>query len=155
MHCIHSLPGGYRECLRIDLQKDRKAALLVNGAALLLTLLLLWLWVCFTIFCVGIAYRWTFICDAVEGFHPLQFYVLALPPCAVSPVPAALPPALPLPLQPADRTIREAHKITLIHFLPHILCLLIFRLHSLRIFERLIHRHPADLSVFKHRDYYI
>ncbi len=42
MHCIHSLPGGYRECLRIDLQKDRKAALLVNGAALLLTLLLLW-----------------------------------------------------------------------------------------------------------------
>ena len=41
MPCIHTLPGGYRECLRIDLQKDRKAALLVNGAALLLTLLLM------------------------------------------------------------------------------------------------------------------
>ena len=33
MHCIQNLPGGYRECLRVDLQTDKKAALAVNGAA--------------------------------------------------------------------------------------------------------------------------
>ena len=42
MYSIGSLPGSYRECLRIDLQKDRKSALAVNGAALLVTLLLMW-----------------------------------------------------------------------------------------------------------------
>ena len=40
MYCFHVLPGTYRACLRIDLQKDRKAALIVNGAALLVTLAL-------------------------------------------------------------------------------------------------------------------
>ena len=43
MHCFHHLPGGYRESLRIDLQKDRKSALLVNSAAVLSALALLWI----------------------------------------------------------------------------------------------------------------
>ena len=43
MHCIQSLPGGYRECLRIDLQRDKKAAMSVNGTALLVTVLMLWI----------------------------------------------------------------------------------------------------------------
>ncbi len=33
MHCTQTLPEGYRELLSIDLQKDKRTALLVNGAA--------------------------------------------------------------------------------------------------------------------------
>lgn len=36
MKAQNSLPAGYREVCRIDLQKDKKLALLVNGAALLI-----------------------------------------------------------------------------------------------------------------------
>lgn len=36
MKAQNSLPAGYREVCRIDLQKDKKLALLVNGAALII-----------------------------------------------------------------------------------------------------------------------
>lgn len=36
MKALTALPAGYREVCRIDLQKDKKLALLVNGAALLI-----------------------------------------------------------------------------------------------------------------------
>ena len=41
MHCIQDLPGSFRECLRVDLQKDRRAALVVNAAAGIVMLALL------------------------------------------------------------------------------------------------------------------
>lgn len=42
-NCVQSLPEGYRECLRIDLQQDKKTALLVNvlGGVVMLVLLVL------------------------------------------------------------------------------------------------------------------
>lgn len=43
MYCFHALPGTHRACLRIDLQKDKKAAWIVNGAAGLSALALLWI----------------------------------------------------------------------------------------------------------------
>lgn len=42
MRCIQNLPAGYRENERVNLQTDRKAALTVNGAGLVLALALLW-----------------------------------------------------------------------------------------------------------------
>ena len=41
MRCVQSLPEGYREIRRVNLQKDKKTALLVNGAALLIALALI------------------------------------------------------------------------------------------------------------------
>lgn len=41
MHCFDHLPTGYRECLKVDLQQDRRKALLINGAALAATVILL------------------------------------------------------------------------------------------------------------------
>ena len=41
MKCVQSLPEGYREIRRVNLQKDKKTALLVNGLALFILLALL------------------------------------------------------------------------------------------------------------------
>ena len=43
MHCIQALPEGYREILALDLQKDKKAALIVNGLSLIPFFLFLYL----------------------------------------------------------------------------------------------------------------
>ena len=43
MRCMHALPGGYRERLTIDLQKDRKTAHTVSIAAAVVMLALLWI----------------------------------------------------------------------------------------------------------------
>lgn len=40
MNCISELPEGYKEIFSIDLQKDKKAALLVNGIGLIIMLAL-------------------------------------------------------------------------------------------------------------------
>ena len=40
MNCVEQLPEGYGERVKIDLQKNKKEALLVNGLALLLLLVL-------------------------------------------------------------------------------------------------------------------
>lgn len=40
-HCVQTLPGGYRELVHLDLQKDKKLALLVNGLGLAVMLVLL------------------------------------------------------------------------------------------------------------------
>ncbi len=40
-HSMTELPGGYREICRIDLQKDRKTAFLVNGAAIAVMVVML------------------------------------------------------------------------------------------------------------------
>lgn len=40
-HCVHELPMGYREVLSIDLQKDTKQALLVNGLAIAIAAVML------------------------------------------------------------------------------------------------------------------
>ena len=42
MHCVQTLPEGYRATETIDLQKDKRTALLVNGAALLAFVLMAW-----------------------------------------------------------------------------------------------------------------
>ena len=47
MKAYASLPAGYREILSVDLQKDKKKALLLNGAALLMTIILLPIGHCF------------------------------------------------------------------------------------------------------------
>ena len=41
MHCFDHLPTGYREYLKVDLQQDRRKALLINGAALAAAVILL------------------------------------------------------------------------------------------------------------------
>ena len=41
MHSLQELPHGYKEHLRIDLQKDKRLALLVNGIALAITVVML------------------------------------------------------------------------------------------------------------------
>ena len=41
MHCFHHLPGGYRECLKIELQKDKKSAVIVNAACVLAAIALM------------------------------------------------------------------------------------------------------------------
>ena len=38
LHAVQSLPEGYREIVHLDLQKDKKAALWVNGLGIALTL---------------------------------------------------------------------------------------------------------------------
>ena len=40
MHCIQTLPEGFREILRIDLQHDKKAATLVNAGAMLVSVVM-------------------------------------------------------------------------------------------------------------------
>lgn len=40
MNCLSELPNGYKETFSINLQKDKKAALLVNGIALVIFLVL-------------------------------------------------------------------------------------------------------------------
>ena len=40
-HCVQELPGKYREILSIDLQKDTKLALLVNGLAIAIAAVML------------------------------------------------------------------------------------------------------------------
>lgn len=40
-NCVQTLPEGYRETLKIDLQQDKKSALLVNGLAVAAMLVLL------------------------------------------------------------------------------------------------------------------
>lgn len=40
MHCIQNLPEGYRQIYEVDLQKDKKTALLINGLAIAISLIM-------------------------------------------------------------------------------------------------------------------
>lgn len=48
MHSVTELPGGYTPFMKIDLQKDKKAALLVNGICILV-MAALWIAGCFIV----------------------------------------------------------------------------------------------------------